>query len=86
MQEWANFLSKTMGPVVMEPETPAADPVRVTPAPAPRPTPTPRRKTTSGATVGTAPSNVRRLGLGHTRAAALVRRDDIVNEGDPGAR
>ena len=32
MQEWANFLSETMGPVVMEPETPAADPVRVTPA------------------------------------------------------
>jgi integrase len=64
MQEWANFLSETMGPVVMEPETPATDPVRVTPAPRPRPTPTPRRKTTSGATVGTAPSNVRRLALG----------------------
>ena len=75
MQEWADFLSETMGPVVMEPETPAADPVRVTPAPAPtprprpaptprpRPTPTPRRKA-SGATVGTAPSDGRRLALG----------------------
>ena len=88
MQEWADYLSETMGPVVMEPETPAAEPVvmepetpaaepvRVTPTPAPtprprpaptprpRPTPTPRRKTTSGATVGTAPSDGRRLALG----------------------
>ena len=91
MQEWADYLSETMGPVVMEPETPAADPVvmepetpaadpvadpvRVTPAPAPtprprpaptprpRPTPTPRRKA-DGATVGTTPSDGRRLALG----------------------
>ena len=93
MQEWADFLSETMGPVVMEPETPTmgpvvmepetpaadpvviepetptADPVRVTPrprptpAPTPKPTPTPRRKA-DGATVGTAPSDGRRLALG----------------------
>ena len=91
MQEWADYLSETMGPVVMEPETPAADPVvmepetpaadpvadpvRVTPAPAPtprprpaptprpRPMPTPRRKA-DGATVGTTPSDGRRLALG----------------------
>ena len=79
MQEWADYLSETMGPVVMEPETPAADPVadpvRVTPTPAPtprprpaptprpRPTPTPRRKA-DGATVGTTPSDGRRLALG----------------------
>ena len=87
MQEWADYLSETMGPVVMEPETPAADPVvmepetpdadpvRVTPAPAPtprprpaptprpRPAPTPRRKA-DGATVGTTPSDGRRLALG----------------------
>ena len=85
MQEWANFLSETMGPAVREPETPAADPVVIepetpaaepetpaadpvrvtpTPRPRPRPTPTPRRKTTSGTTVGTAPSDGRRLTQG----------------------
>ena len=31
MQEWADFLSETMGPVVMEPETPAAEPVVIEP-------------------------------------------------------
>ena len=28
MQEWADFLSETMGPVVMEPETPAKEPAK----------------------------------------------------------
>ena len=60
MQEWADFLSETMGPVVMEPETPAADPVRPKVRPTPKPKPAPRRKT-DGATVGTAPSDGRRL-------------------------
>ena len=87
MQEWADFLSETMGPVVMEPETPAADPVVIepetpaaepaaepggvtpTPTPTPRPTPTPKptptpRRKADGSTVGTTPSDGRRLALG----------------------
>ena len=58
-------------PVVMEPETPAADPetpvadpVVMEPVrPKVRPTPAPRRKA-DGATVGTAPSDGRRLTQG----------------------
>ena len=63
MQEWGDFLTETMGPVVREPrppaKKPAADPVKVRS----RSKPKPRRKA-GGATVGTTPSDGRRLAKG----------------------
>ena len=79
MQEWADYLSETMGPVVMEPETPAAEPVVMEPetpaadpvvmepvrvTPTPRPRPTPTPTPRRKTTSGTAPSDGRRLALG----------------------
>ena len=84
MQEWADYLSETMGPVVMEPETPAADPVVMEPE-------TPAAGTGQGHAQAQAQAHTRAeekdnkrrhgrhgperrpaAGLGHTRGAALV--------------
>ena len=83
MQEWADYLSETMGPVVMEPETPAADPVVMEPE---TPAAEPVRVTPSAQAQAHAhaeekggrrhgrhgPERRPAAGLGHTRGATPV--------------